>query len=110
MADKIDINFNNKNLYLMKSDELQLTQVFNNILQNSINSIEDSGIKNGLIDVNTIMHNNIYSVLISDNGSGINNTQSEIIEPYFTTRKKMGGTGLGLSIVNKIINDHQYLK
>jgi two-component system nitrogen regulation sensor histidine kinase NtrY len=103
---KIDINFNNKNLYLMKSDELQLTQVFNNILQNSINSIEDSGIKNGLIDVNTIMHNNIYSVLISDNGSGINNTQSEIIEPYFTTRKKMGGTGLGLSIVNKIITDH----
>ena len=103
---KIDINFNNKNLYLMKSDELQLTQVFNNILQNSINSIEDSGIKNGLIDVNTIMHNNIYSVLISDNGSGINNAQSEIIEPYFTTRKKMGGTGLGLSIVNKIITDH----
>ena len=27
-----------------------------------------------------------------------------ILNPYFTTKKK--GTGLGLAIVNKIINDH----
>ena len=30
---------------------------------------------------------------------------SEILNPYFTTKKN--GTGLGLSIVNKIINDHK---
>ena len=29
---------------------------------------------------------------------------SNIVKPYFTTKKN--GTGLGLSIVNKIINDH----
>jgi len=28
----------------------------------------------------------------------------DILNPYFTTKKK--GTGLGLAIVNKIINDH----
>ena len=42
-----------------------------------------------------------------DNGIGfdqIKNNISEILNPYFTTKKD--GTGLGLSIVNKIINDH----
>ena len=34
------------------------------------------------------------------------NTKSELVEPYFSTRKKTGGSGLGLSIVNKIITDH----
>jgi len=29
----------------------------------------------------------------------------DILNPYFTTKKK--GTGLGLAIVNKIINDHR---
>ena len=29
---------------------------------------------------------------------------SNILKPYYTTKKK--GTGLGLSIVNKILNDH----
>ena len=29
---------------------------------------------------------------------------TDILNPYYTTKKN--GTGLGLSIVNKIINDH----
>ena len=45
-------------------------------------------------------------ITIEDNGIGIVNSKSELIEPYFTTRKKSGGTGLGLSIVNKILTDH----
>ena len=45
-------------------------------------------------------------IIFRDNGSGISNTKSVLIEPYFTTRKKSGGTGLGLSIVNKIVTDH----
>ena len=32
------------------------------------------------------------------------NNLKNILNPYFTTKKK--GTGLGLAIVNKIINDH----
>ena len=32
------------------------------------------------------------------------NNIRDILNPYFTTKKK--GTGLGLAIVNKIINDH----
>ena len=44
-------------------------------------------------------------VTITDNGMGfgqVNKTQ--MLTPYFTTKKK--GTGLGLAIVTKIISDH----
>ena len=43
--------------------------------------------------------------VIIDNGLGFEaNNIKNILNPYFTTKKK--GTGLGLAIVNKIINDH----
>ena len=46
--------------------------------------------------------------MIQDNGVGFGifkDNIKDILNPYFTTKKK--GTGLGLAIVNKIINDHQ---
>jgi two-component system nitrogen regulation sensor histidine kinase NtrY len=44
-------------------------------------------------------------ISIQDNGSGISpEAQSEIFNPYFTTKAE--GTGLGLAIVQRIIQDH----
>ena len=46
--------------------------------------------------------------MIKDNGVGFGmfkDNIKDILNPYFTTKKK--GTGLGLAIVNKIINDHK---
>ncbi|MDB9986005.1 ATP-binding protein [Pelagibacterales bacterium] len=90
----------------MNCDKLQLTQVFNNIIQNSINSILENKITNGFVKINLSINKNQVVITIEDNGIGIVNSKSELIEPYFTTRKKSGGTGLGLSIVNKILTDH----
>ena len=45
--------------------------------------------------------------MIIDNGLGFEtfkNNVKDLLNPYFTTKKK--GTGLGLAIVNKIVNDH----
>ena len=61
----------------------------------------------GKIDIQ--IHNNIdyINFIIADNGVGFAifaNNLKDILNPYFTTKKK--GTGLGLAIVNKIINDH----
>ena len=51
------------------------------------------------------IENNHASILVNDNGTGIDKSMiSEITEPYFTT--KVGGTGLGLAITKKIIDDH----
>ena len=91
---------------IINCDKLQLTQVFNNIIQNSMNSILENNILNGIIDIDVYKNNTRVIVQVKDNGVGIVNSKSELIEPYFSTRKKTGGTGLGLSIVNKIITDH----
>ena len=103
---KINILSTIKNDFKMRCDESQLNQVFNNIIQNSINSIFENNISNGKIVINLIDNNKDYVIKVSDNGIGIMNTKSELVEPYFSTRKKTGGSGLGLSIVNKIITDH----
>ncbi|MDB9818533.1 ATP-binding protein [Pelagibacterales bacterium] len=103
---KINILFNNNSDFIMNCDNFQLSQVFNNIIQNSINSLLENNINNGLININLITSKKQVLVTIEDNGIGIKNTKSELIEPYFTTRKKSGGTGLGLAIVNKILTDH----
>ena len=103
---KINILFNNNSDFIMNCDNFQLSQVFNNIIQNSINSILENKITNGFVKINLSINKNQVVITIEDNGIGIVNSKSELIEPYFTTRKKSGGTGLGLSIVNKILTDH----
>lgn len=47
------------------------------------------------------------TVLISDNGSGIEPANlSKIFEPFFTTKAHGEGTGLGLSLAYQIIKNH----
>ncbi|GAB1541528.1 hypothetical protein NUACC21_41990 [Scytonema sp. NUACC21] len=46
-------------------------------------------------------------ILISDNGSGMDETiQTHLFEPFFTTKPTGKGTGLGLSISSQIIARH----
>jgi len=79
------------------------------MIKNSIESIQEKKTNNddfkGKIDI--ILNNNSSNIsfIITDNGLGFGkNSIKDILNPYFTTKKK--GTGLGLAIVNKIINDH----
>ena len=85
--------------------------VFFNILKNSIESIQEKSLINngfkGNVDITLNNNESNISIEIIDNGLGFdmfNENIKEILNPYFTTKKK--GTGLGLAIVNKIINDH----
>ena len=112
LDESISINFttNNDNLTL-NSDQEQLSRVFFNMIKNSIESIQEKRVNNigfkGKIDIT--LNDNVSNVdfIINDNGLGFgifNDNMKNLLNPYFTTKKK--GTGLGLAIVNKIINDH----
>ena len=108
----IEIKFNPSNKkIILKCDNEQLSRVFLNLIKNSIESIQDKLIDktniNGKIDIEINDYNDYMEFIIVDNGIGFgkhNNNIKNILNPYFTTKKK--GTGLGLAIVNKIINDH----
>ena len=102
---------NNLDKVFLISDSEQLSRVFLNLIKNSIESIKEKNDINanftGKIDIEVIDNNDSIVFSISDNGIGFSNLKNEIkdiLNPYFTTKKK--GTGLGLAIVNKIINDH----
>ena len=112
LDNSILIIFNIKqNKILFNSDNEQLSRVFFNLIKNSIESIQEKSKKNTNLKGRIKMmlsedRLNIYFDII-DNGLGFGvfaDKIKNILNPYFTTKKK--GTGLGLAIVNKIINDH----
>ena len=112
LDNNIIIKFNPpSNNITLNSDNEQLSRVFFNLIKNSIESIQEKRINNinfiGKIDIMINYEGNSVCFAIIDNGLGFgifSENIKDILNPYFTTKKK--GTGLGLAIVNKIINDH----
>ena len=107
---KIDLK-TNKSEIILNSDSEQLSRVFFNLIKNSIESIQDKRIVNvnldGKIDIILDDSEDHITLTIIDNGLGFEmflDNIKDILNPYFTTKKK--GTGLGLAIVNKTINEH----
>ena len=96
------------NKFILSCDKNQISRVFQNIIINAINSINEAIDNNfkGIILCSTSLQDDKYIIKIIDNGAGLKFEKDELIKPYFTTRKKIGGTGLGLPIVEKILFDH----
>ena len=108
----IELTFNFlKKDFFMNSDNEQLSRVIFNLIKNSIESIQEKKQYRlnykGKIEIELNDKETYIELTISDNGVGFSvfkDNIKDILNPYFTTKKK--GTGLGLAIVNKIINDH----
>lgn len=84
-------------------DPNQMKQALLNIIQNSIEAIQDSGI----IQIQAKRVDEREAIIeIADNGIGMSQeTLAKIFNLYFTT--KVTGTGLGLSLVHQIISQHE---
>ena len=91
---------------IIEGDEDQLKQVFINILNNAVESLEISIKKE--IDIKIENNFNEIIIEISDTGCGIPAENiSKIFTPFFTTKKIGKGTGLGLAISYGIIKMHK---
>lgn len=102
-AEDIEIieKYENENR-LVEGDQDKLTQLFLNLLLNSIQAMKNGG----TLTISTQHSSDKASVIITDSGQGIDDVIKEkIFDPYFTT--KNDGTGLGLSLSAKIIEDHR---
>lgn len=90
----------------INADPHYLSQVFINIIINSLEAIKGVG----RIDVKISISREspgFAEVRISDNGMGIPQENIErIFEPFFTTKSAEKGTGLGLHLSHKIVEEH----
>ena len=86
-----------------------LNQVFMNVLSNAIDALQaDETTTNRehppTISIRTEVVGDRVRIAIADNGPGIEaETQSQILDPFFTTKPIGQGTGMGLSISYQIV-------
>jgi len=89
----------------------QLNQVFMNLINNAIDTLEDRFNQKGLMNENLEIriktqevNQEWVEIRIKDNGLGISQEiQNRIFDPFFTTKPIGQGTGLGLSICYQIV-------
>ena len=88
----------------VKLDKEQMSDVFLNIINNSIQSITFQG----TIKVSIKIDQNSVITEISDTGSGIpSNNIDKIFKPFFSTKEYGKGTGLGLAFAERIVKEHK---
>jgi PAS domain S-box-containing protein len=93
-----------ENLAPALGDAQQLQQVFLNILNNAYDAVQDAG-QRGRIVIHTGRNDQNIEVAITDNGTGVPDTE-RIFDPFYTTKQAAKGTGLGLSICYGIVRAH----
>ena len=105
---KLSVNINIQNgLPKIIADDIRLTQVFLNLLDNAIKYTDEGG----KINIEVFKTDGFVQVNITDTGIGIPEKDlSRIFERFYRVDKarsrELGGTGLGLSIVKHIILAH----
>lgn len=102
LKDKNISLFNNVDKVSLTADMDKLTQVFLNLIDNSIEAINS----NGKIELKSSFdkERNHIKISVIDSGNGIK-SELKVFEPFFTT--KSSGTGLGLAISQRIIEQHR---
>ena len=93
-------------LPLIDASEIELQQVFLNLINNALDAMEKTG---GTLTITTRVESEdkFHGVIvdIADTGPGIPKVNlAKIFDPFFTTKPVGKGTGLGLSICYGIIN------
>lgn len=91
-----------ENLPYITGDRTQFRQVFLNIIQNSIEAMQNGG----SLRIKCHLVNFEIHTTIEDTGIGIPaNLISKVFQPFFST--KHGGTGLGLAVSKQVIEQYK---
>ena len=84
----------------------ELEQVIINVINNAKDILLERFIENPFVKISLKKYNNVISIMIEDNGGGIDKAIiGKIFEPYFTTKHQSEGTGLGLHMSYKIVKE-----
>jgi len=85
-------------------DEVQIRQLFVNLVVNAIQAVGDRG---GVVRLETSFDERQVVVRVIDDGPGVPpEVRDQIFRPFFTTKKRGSGTGLGLPTSRRICEMH----
>jgi len=88
----------------VRGDANQVLQVFFNIINNAVDSMEEVG--GGVLGLRTFRDQASVVIQFSDNGPGVREPQLAF-DPFYTTKAVGKGTGLGLSICYGLVKEHK---
>jgi signal transduction histidine kinase len=89
----------------LHGDPLQIKQLIINVVQNAGHALNEVGDRPRHITIRTLARPESWTLIVEDNGPGIDPELAErIFEPLFTT--KDAGLGLGLTICQAIVEAH----
>jgi len=90
---------------VVHGNEIQLEQVFVNLLTNARDALAD--LDHRQIWIRCEIRPPMAFVTFADNGPGVpSDLEARIFDPFFTTKEVGAGTGLGLSITYGIVTEH----
>lgn len=106
----IDTAFDKDSLTL-HGNQNQITQAFNNVIQNSIEALKQKLVEESNFEahirITTRSLKDLFEVIITDNGPGIaQNILHKVFNPLFTTKNPKDHSGLGLTIAFQIMQSH----
>lgn len=88
-------------------DPQQFQRVFANLVRNSVEAIQQSHIKNGIVSIRADwIDADTLEFLVVDNGPGMPEEIRQTIFDPFTTTKSIG-TGLGMYLACEIVENHK---
>ena len=94
----------------VSGDEVQIRQVFVNLLMNAIQAANPDGAAKahgGKITISTSCNEHLVMIEVSDDGIGIADKDKEqIFRAFYTSKPRGVGTGLGLSTARRIAEMH----
>ena len=101
-SSEVTFSFDYSGDHKIYADKDQLLRVFNNLIKNSIQAMQDPA--SGQIRIVLYSDQDSHHVEFSDNGRGIPEEMKEkVFYPNFTT--KSGGMGLGLAMAKSIVEN-----
>ncbi len=97
----VKVDLPDESLESIAADSMRLEQVLLNLALNALAAMPDGG----TLRFRLSKQDDYLRIDVTDTGNGIPvEIQSQIFDPYFTTRNE--GTGMGLALCDKIIRQH----
>lgn len=90
--------------FIVKCDQIHITEVLNNIIKNAVEAM----LKNGKLEITIYPKGTVVVIEVKDNGIGISKENVKyVFDPFFSTKRSSINFGLGMSYSYNVMQHHR---